>query len=210
MPAGQSAVSQTGPRARSRPCAAAGRAQATQARRPCTTASSRAPRMRVVLFRTRARARLRDAVPPLQSGSASEKSAIAQIRPADQSSMPFSRIGRAAETGPPHRRYRAAGRRSCRRLRAGKGHRRATWQTGQIIEGEQMAIVGGDHESRSSRESARTGAALGSINAFSSLERTVFAEPCSPEIADSGYGPRDRKAPSSQATTGQTRFGSED
>jgi hypothetical protein len=33
---------------------------------------------------------------------------------------------------------------------------------------------------------ARMGAALGSISAWSSLERTVFAEPCSPDIAISG------------------------
>src|SRR5262249_42757757 len=40
--------------------------------------------------------------------------------------------------------------------------------------------------SRSSRKSERTGAALGSIRALSSLERTVLAEPCSPDIAKSG------------------------
>ena len=40
--------------------------------------------------------------------------------------------------------------------------------------------------SRSSRESARTGAALGSISALSSLERTVLAEPCSARYCEEG------------------------
>src|SRR5258708_38980943 len=54
--------------------------------------------------------------------------------------------------------------------------------------------------SRSSRASARTGAALGSISALSSFERTVFVEPCSPDIASTGYGPRDRSVASSHIT----------
>src|ERR1700680_337314 len=49
-------------------------------------------------------------------------------------------------------------------------------------------------------ESARTGAALGSIRALSSLDRTVFADPFSPDIANSGYGPLGRNAANSQAT----------
>ena len=55
-------------------------------------------------------------------------------------------------------------------------------------------------------ESARTGAALGSMSAFSSLERTVLAEPCSPDIARRGYGPPARNAASSQATTNTKSF----
>src|SRR5262245_8578768 len=55
--------------------------------------------------------------------------------------------------------------------------------------------------SRSSRASALTGAALGSINALSSLQMTVFADPCSPDIASTGYGPRDRSVANSHITT---------
>ena len=40
--------------------------------------------------------------------------------------------------------------------------------------------------SRSSRGSARTGATLGSTNAFSIFDKTVLAEPCSPDIASNG------------------------
>jgi len=46
------------------------------------------------------------------------------------------------------------------------------------------AVVGPDCELP--RESARTGATLESIRALSSFERTVFAERCSPDIANSG------------------------
>ena len=57
-------------------------------------------------------------------------------------------------------------------------------QAREIIEGEQVALLAAIM--RCSRESARTGAALGSISALSSLERTVLAESCSPDIASSG------------------------
>jgi hypothetical protein len=40
--------------------------------------------------------------------------------------------------------------------------------------------------SRSSRASARTSAVFGSTKALSNFERTVLAEPCSPEIASNG------------------------
>jgi hypothetical protein len=42
------------------------------------------------------------------------------------------------------------------------------------------------NNSRSSRGRARTGATLGSISARRSLERTVFADPCSPAMAKTG------------------------
>ncbi len=60
--------------------------------------------------------------------------------------------------------------------------------------------------SRSSRASARTGAAWGSIKALSSFDNTVLAEPCSPATASSGWGPPDRSVANSQATTRTKSF----
>jgi len=44
------------------------------------------------------------------------------------------------------------------------------------------------NNSRSSRGMARTGATLGSITPRKRLERTVFADPCSPAMAKTGLG----------------------
>jgi hypothetical protein len=58
-------------------------------------------------------------------------------------------------------------------------------QAGEVIECEHIAVVA-IISSRSSRGSARTGATLGSIRALSIFDRTVLAEPCSPDIANNG------------------------
>src|SRR5262245_31027537 len=56
------------------------------------------------------------------------------------------------------------------------------------------------NSSRSSRESARNGAVLGSISARNSAEKVDFADPCSPDRAKTGYGPQSRKAASNHET----------
>jgi len=60
--------------------------------------------------------------------------------------------------------------------------------------------------SRSSRGSARTGATLESTKALSIFDRTVLAEPCSPDIASTGWGPPGRSAANSQAITKTKSF----
>ena len=50
------------------------------------------------------------------------------------------------------------------------------------------------------RGSARSGAVLGSISARIIAEKVDFAEPCSPERTNTGYGPVSRNVASSQAT----------
>jgi hypothetical protein len=49
-----------------------------------------------------------------------------------------------------------------------------------------MAVIGSNHQLAFLARERPNPAALGSISALSSFDRTVFAEPCSPDIANSG------------------------
>src|SRR5262249_39606262 len=72
---------------------------------------------------------------------------------------------------------------------AGEPHSASESQIGKpdrLSNASRWPLLAAIISSRSSRESERTGPALGSIRALSSLERTVLAEPCSPDTAKSG------------------------
>src|SRR5262245_51957039 len=56
----------------------------------------------------------------------------------------------------------------------------------QAAKARTWPLLAAMNNSRSLRGSARTGAALGSITARRSFERTVFADPCSPAMAKTG------------------------
>jgi hypothetical protein len=62
------------------------------------------------------------------------------------------------------------------------------------------------NNSRSSRGSPLTGATFGSTSPRSIFDRTVLADPCSPEMAKTGYGPLGRSAAKSRETTRTKSF----
>jgi hypothetical protein len=87
-----------------------------------------------------------------------------------------------------------------------KGVREPVGQAREVVERKEIAVIAAIISSRSWRDNERTGAALGSISALSSLERTDFTEPCSPDIARRGYGPPARNAANGQATINTKSF----
>ena len=71
-------------------------------------------------------------------------------------------------------------------------------------------MSGGDHNSRSSRASARTGAAWGSIKALSNFDNTVLAEPARPPPPAVDGARLSAASPTARPPPGRSRFGAAD
>ena len=72
-----------------------------------------------------------------------------------------------------------------------------------------MTIVGRDEEIAFFAGAVLTGAALGSINPRSILERTVLADPCSPDTASTGRGRHAVTPPAATQRLKRSRCGSQ-
>jgi hypothetical protein len=72
---------------------------------------------------------------------------------------------------------------------------------GEVVEREQIAVLGGDHELAFFARERPHRSDVGVHQSFEEFGKNGFPEPCSPDMTSNGYGPQERSVAISHVMT---------